>query len=89
MSRGLTDTIPKQSSSRHNGKPPGLLGQRKHGQSHVDCVFGCRWNCSSGVSSPGPENEQGILLGCHEEITRGCSQKRTGVVGVISLNASS
>ncbi|GFW84818.1 uncharacterized protein TNCV_681061 [Trichonephila clavipes] len=30
MSRGLTNTIPKQSSSRHNGKPPALLGQRKH-----------------------------------------------------------
>ncbi|GFU33098.1 uncharacterized protein TNCV_4156431 [Trichonephila clavipes] len=28
--RGLTDTIPKQSSSRQNGKPPVLLGQRKH-----------------------------------------------------------
>ncbi|GFX07527.1 protein GVQW3 [Trichonephila clavipes] len=50
MSRGFTDTIPKQSSSCHNGKPPVLLGQRKHGrcdQSHVDCVFRCRWNCSS------------------------------------------
>ncbi|GFW39723.1 hypothetical protein TNCV_3188941 [Trichonephila clavipes] len=28
MSRGFTDTISKQSSSRHNGKPPVLLGQK-------------------------------------------------------------
>ncbi|GFY22806.1 hypothetical protein TNCV_2180671 [Trichonephila clavipes] len=34
-------------------------------------------------------SEQGILLGRHEEIKRGCSQKTTGVVGVLSLDASS
>ncbi|GFY22443.1 protein GVQW3 [Trichonephila clavipes] len=47
---GFTDTMPKQRSSRHHGKPPVLLGQRKHGscdQSHVHCVFRCSWNCSS------------------------------------------
>ncbi|GFU48952.1 hypothetical protein TNCV_3209371 [Trichonephila clavipes] len=33
MSRGLTDTIPKQSSSRHHGKLPVLLDQRKHDRS--------------------------------------------------------
>ncbi|GFW49551.1 uncharacterized protein TNCV_2843321 [Trichonephila clavipes] len=39
MSRGFTDTIPKQSSSRHNGKPPVLLGQRKHGRCDQSSVM--------------------------------------------------
>ncbi|GFW94018.1 putative mariner transposase [Trichonephila clavipes] len=37
---------------------------------------------SAKESTAGPEREQGILLGRHEEITRGCSQKTTGVVGI-------
>ncbi|GFW84950.1 uncharacterized protein TNCV_682381 [Trichonephila clavipes] len=39
MSRGLTNTIPKQSSSRHNGKPPALLGQRKHVRSKIKVML--------------------------------------------------
>ncbi|GFU80822.1 hypothetical protein TNCV_1032271 [Trichonephila clavipes] len=40
-------------------------------------------------NSSGPDSEQGILFGRHEEIKRGCSQNTTGVVAVLSLDASS
>ncbi|GFU02081.1 uncharacterized protein TNCV_837251 [Trichonephila clavipes] len=43
---------------------------------------------ASGVRSPGPDSEQRILLERREEIKRGCSQKTTGVVGVLSLDSS-
>ncbi|GFW66793.1 protein GVQW3 [Trichonephila clavipes] len=47
-----------------------------------------QWN-SAKESTAGPDREQEILLGRHEEIKRGCSQKTTDVVGVLSLDASS
>ncbi|GFV09313.1 hypothetical protein TNCV_1557641 [Trichonephila clavipes] len=48
----FTDTIPKQSSRRHNGNPRFSSGKENTAgaikdQSHADYVFRCSWNCSS------------------------------------------
>ncbi|GFV33080.1 uncharacterized protein TNCV_250841 [Trichonephila clavipes] len=70
MSHGLTDTIPKQSSSRHNGKPPVLLGQRKHGQSPVDCVFRCSWECAPKGQTVNKEFYLNVMRRLREAVRR-------------------
>ncbi|GFW89759.1 HTH_48 domain-containing protein [Trichonephila clavipes] len=53
------DLETKQQSSQWNSAKESMAGAIKD-QSHVDCVFRCRWNCSSLVRSPGLDSELGI-----------------------------